>query len=187
MCCFLPGFNIRNLCDNWPWLSNLMTRSIRPQWFVALTGEKYRWQYLSPSSLMGTLTCTYWPGRQPVCLEAWGRANWNSACLSPSDITDRSFKGTKQWGLRAGRCSVPSLSVKGPRVAGGWVLNGLSNSVSWYLVSSRPISYPESTVSNGSFIATSRINRWAISIFSSSPSFNNSAFKLRLSEDWDLR
>ena len=174
----LPGDRAWNLLDISPWLSNFITRSTRPNVFVELTGEKYRWQNWSLPLPKGTLACKYWPDRQPVCWEAWGKANWNCACLSPIGVTDKSSKETKFSGLRAGRCWTPSLPVKGPRVAGGLVLKGFSNSVSWYLSLSPP------TI--GSFNATSRINRWATSIFWSSSSFNSSAFSVLLSVECDL-
>ena len=113
--------------ENIPCVSSFSNSEILPGSLARDTGERNRWFFPS-------LTRTYWPGKHPEKSEAWGNAKVYSATISARGCTESSFKAMNSSGLRHVCCLSFNLSVESRdlRIAGGLVLNGLSNSDSWY-------------------------------------------------------
>ena len=172
---FLPTSRQRIEFENIPCVSSFSNSEIFPGSLARDTGERNR-------RFFPSLTRTYWPGKHPVWSEAWGNAKVYSATISARGCTEISFKAMNSSGLRHVFCSSlnPLVESRDLRVAGGLVLNGLSNSESWYEWWMWFFTFAFSiSASASSFLASSR--------FASPLSFFSSKLRTRSSETLHLR
>ena len=172
---FLPTSRQRIEFENIPCVSSFSNSEIFPGSLARDTGERNRWFFPS-------LTRTYWPGKHPVRSEAWGNAKVYSATISARGCTESSFKAMNSSGLRHVFCLSlnPLVESRDLRVAGGLVLNGLSNSESWYEWWMWFFTFAFSiSASASSFLASSR--------FASPLSFFSSKLRTRSSETLHLK